>query len=245
MKYLIIGDVHGNYESYLNAVDYGIEQDLHIVSVGDLIDNGPDGFKVVSSFNQLINDGNASLVIGNHEWKIHKWILGRNVTITPPNKITTDQMTAEPKFKDVFVNMMQNAQHYIQLNETMFVTHASMSKEFWEGYEMNTNMRDKMMHGYADPSTLYQHRGETYPIRLYDWVEDIPFGINLFVGHDPRPMIGVPDFENFQLTPLTVKNQQGGYVTFLDTGSGKGGTLWGAVVNGDTSTIEELKNFSV
>jgi hypothetical protein len=245
MKYLIIGDVHGSYDSYNRAVTYGQKHGMHLVSVGDLVDNGPDGFKIVSSFNELIDSGDASLVIGNHEWKIYRWTLGRDVLITPPNKVTTDEMLTTPKFKQVFVEMVEKSKHYLQLNETIFVTHAAMAKEFWEGKEWSTHIRDRMMYGYADHSTKYQYRGETYPIRLYDWVEWIPRGINLFVGHDPRPMIGVPDFNNFQLTPLTVKNKLGGYVTFLDTGSGKGGTLWGAVVNSDTSEIEELRNFSV
>tara|TARA_B100001105_G_scaffold255226_1_gene253618 strand:+ start:2442 stop:3179 length:738 start_codon:yes stop_codon:yes gene_type:complete len=245
MKYLIIGDVHGSYDGYNRAVTYGQKHGMHIVSVGDLVDNGPDGFKIVRSFNKLVNEGDASFIIGNHEWKIYRWTLGRDVLITPPNKITTDEMTTTPKFKEVFAELMNKAQNYIQLNERMFVTHAAMSKEFWTGREVTKYDRERMMYGFADRSTLYQYRGETYPIRLYDWVEWIPNGVKLFVGHDPRPMIGVPDFNNFQLTPLTVKNKQGGYVTFLDTGSGKGGTLWGAVVNSDTTEIEQLRNFSV
>ena len=56
-------------------------------------------------------------------------------------------------------------------------------------------------------------------------------------------MVGIPDFDNFQATPLSVKNKQGGITTFLDAGSGKGGNLWGAVVNSANNSIEALINF--
>ena len=72
---------------------------------------------------------------------------------------------------------------------------------------------------------------------------EVPADVKLFVGHDPRPMIGEPDFDNFQPTPTTVKNKQGGTTTFLDAGSGKGGNLWGAVVNSANNSIEALINF--
>jgi len=67
----------------------------------------------------------------------------------------------------------------------------------------------------------------------------------LFVGHDPRPMIGVPDFDNFQPAPSIVKNDVDGQVIFLDCGAGKGGTLWGDVVTSVTSDIEQFRNFSI
>ena len=78
---------------------------------------------------------------------------------------------------------------------------------------------------------------------MYDWVEDVPADNWLFVGHDPRPLIGVPDFNNFQLAPLVNKNENGGATVFLDSGSGKGGTLWGAEVHSASKTPEGFVNF--
>ena len=48
-------------------------------------------------------------------------------------------------------------------------------------------------------------------------------------------MVGVPDFDNFQDAPATIKSSKGGRTVFLDCGAGKGGNLFGAVVNKDTS----------
>ena len=245
MKLLIIGDVHADFIPFERAAKFALENNLHLVSVGDLIDNGQDGADVISLFKSLVDMEKASLIIGNHEWKIYRWTLGRDVKITSPNQITVDQMTASSEFKTQFVELVENAQHYLQFGDSVFITHAAMSKDFWDTREVSTYNRDRMMYSFSDQSNVSHYRGETYPIRLYNWVDDVPAGIILFVGHDPRPMIGVPDFDNFQVAPLVHKNDQGGVTTFLDCGSGKGGDLWGAVVNTDTSEIEQFRNFSV
>ena len=245
MKLLIIGDVHAEFPPFEKAVEFALSNDLHLVSVGDLIDNSNQGPEVVSLFKQLVDQDKASLIIGNHEWKIYRWLLGRDVKITTPNQITVDQMTSDSTFKDNFVELVENAKHYLQLNDNMFATHAAMSKNFWETKELTSYNRDRMMYSFADTSNIAHYRGETYPIRIYDWVDDVPADTMLFVGHDPRPMIGVPDFDNFQVAPTVIKNDNGGITTFLDCGSGKGGTLWGAVVNSATSEIEQFRNFSI
>jgi hypothetical protein len=245
MKYLIIGDVHGNYTDFARAVQYATENNLHLISVGDLVDNGPDGALVVGDMLSLLKQGSATLVRGNHEYKIQRWINGANVTITPPNQITVDQMTVDRQFKDDFVEMMQYAKPYDQLTESIFIAHAALLPKFWNTAPDQMSKRDVelMMFGQTDTSEICHYRGETYPIRIYDWVEDVPDGVTLFVGHDPRPFIGRPDFAHFQLAPTSKMNVQGGTTVFLDCGSGKGGTLWGAIVNTNNS-IDRFINFS-
>ena len=51
--------------------------------------------------------------------------------------------------------------------------------------------------------------------RTYSWVERIPDGCTVVVGHDIRR----------KEAPLIVGGQRGGNVVFLDTGCGKGGKL--------------------
>ena len=80
-KYLIIGDVHADFEPFQKAVAYAQENDLHIISVGDLIDGGPDGAKCCSLMLDLLKKGKASIVKGNHEHKIIRYIDGANVKI--------------------------------------------------------------------------------------------------------------------------------------------------------------------
>ena len=91
MEFLIIGDVHGGYAPFKRAVDFARENDLHLISVGDLIDNGPDGDLVVSNMLSLLDKGYASVVKGNHEHKIIRYLNGANVILGPPNMVTTEQ----------------------------------------------------------------------------------------------------------------------------------------------------------
>ena len=81
MEFLIIGDVHGGYAPFKRAIDFARENDLHLISVGDLIDNGPDGALVVSNMLSLLDKGYASVVKGNHEHKIIRYLNGANVIL--------------------------------------------------------------------------------------------------------------------------------------------------------------------
>lgn len=248
MKYLIIGDVHADYTVFNNAVAYAHNNDLHLYSVGDLVDNGTEGPDVVSSMLELLHAGKASMVRGNHEYKIQRWLDGCNVKITPPNQITVDQMTADSQFKDNFVKMMQYAKPYDQLTDSIFIAHAALLPKFWNTSLDQMSKRDVelMMFGQTDNSEICHYRGETYPVRIYDWADHVPDGVTLFVGHDPRPFIGKPDFDHFQIAPTSKMNVHGGTTVFLDCGAGKGGTLWGAVVDTDSKhVIETMVNFSI
>ena len=69
-NYLIIGDVHADFGPFQKAVQYAQENDLHLISVGDLIDGGPDGAKCCEVMLDLLKQGKASMVKGNHEHKI-------------------------------------------------------------------------------------------------------------------------------------------------------------------------------
>ena len=242
--HLIIGDVHAVIKPFEKAVSYANSNDLHLVSVGDLIDNSDDGFAVIKLMLSEMKAGRASAVFGNHDWKIHRWLQGRDVTITKPNRPTVDEMETNSEFVDAFNEVTDRMSFFLELNENMVVSHAAMKPTWWsDRTQLDRKHRDFMMYGKSDPSRIFEHNGERYPIRVYDWVEDVPADNWLFVGHDPRPLIGVPDFNNFQLAPLVNKNENGGATVFLDTGSGKGGTLWGAVVNSATKTLEGFVNF--
>lgn len=247
MKYLIIGDVHADLLAFENAVNYAAAKKLTLISVGDLIDNCSGGPGVVKTMIKLLEQDRAQVVIGNHEWKIYRWAIGNPVKITPPNQITVDQMSVDVTFKNNFLKMMSYAKDYIKLTDKLFVTHAAIDPEFWNNTESPSKKQLEIMkYGSIDhKSELLHYRGETYNTRLYDWINNVPAGVTLFVGHDPRPLIGVPDFDNFQIAPLVHKNANSGVTVFLDCGSGKGGTLWGAVVNTANNSIEELRNFSV
>jgi hypothetical protein len=73
----IVGDIHGEAEALaalLTQLGYD-EQGIHtegrrLVFVGDLVDRGPDSPAVVEKVMELVNNGVAQCILGNHELNI-------------------------------------------------------------------------------------------------------------------------------------------------------------------------------
>lgn len=66
-----IGDVHG----YLGRLDYLMAKlsdagAQHLVFLGDLIDRGPRSRQVVARVREMVESGQASAIIGNHEYAL-------------------------------------------------------------------------------------------------------------------------------------------------------------------------------
>ena len=73
----IIGDIHGEIDSlcqllrHLEYDEHGFHQDgRRIIFLGDLVDRGPNSPAVVESVCQLVKDGRAQCILGNHELNI-------------------------------------------------------------------------------------------------------------------------------------------------------------------------------
>lgn len=70
---LIVGDVHGCYEELLDLLAHaGATADDELVSVGDLVDRGPDSGRVVELFRSRAN---SLALCGNHERKHVRGVL--------------------------------------------------------------------------------------------------------------------------------------------------------------------------
>lgn len=247
---LVIGDIHAEFEPFQRAVEYAISNDLHLISLGDLVDGGTEGDKVCSLMLKLLKDGTASVIKGNHEHKLFRYLNGANVILGPPNQATVDEWNSgKSQFCKDFYNICnQYAKNYIRIDRHNICTHGGMHPTFWEteyvAGDFNRKQTDTMMFGQANYSQQFEHKGQTYPMRTYDWTNDVPSHTRLFVGHDPAPLKSVPVFDVFQEEPLVHVNTNGGEVIFMDCGAGKGGKLFGAVVNSTDNKIQEFINFT-
>jgi protein phosphatase len=248
MTHLIIGDVHADFVPLKRAIDFAHKNDLHLISVGDIVDGKEDGAKCVSELLKLLESGKASIVKGNHEHKIIRALNGANVILGPPNIKTLNEMESDKQFAQDFRTMVEDyCETYIKLNDTFYITHGGMHQDFWQSEksgEITRKMTDNMMFGQADYKQTFHHNGQDYPARTYEWRHAVPKDITLVVGHDPAPLTEKPDFDNFQQDPFVYTNEQGGTTVWLDCGAGKGGSLFGIVVNSSTNEIEDTINFS-
>ena len=77
-KTYVIGDLHGNYKGLIQAIDrspFKVHEDT-LISLGDLVDGGPDSYEVVEFLSDLPN---CILIKGNHdEWFKHWMHFGVN-----------------------------------------------------------------------------------------------------------------------------------------------------------------------
>jgi len=64
---IVIGDIHGCFQELMKLLDMvNFSRSDELVSIGDLVDRGPQSKEVVDFF---INTPNASAILGNHEDK--------------------------------------------------------------------------------------------------------------------------------------------------------------------------------
>lgn len=66
MSTYIMSDIHGQYIAYrkmLDLINFKDEDNLYVL--GDVIDRGPDGIRIIRD---IMNRGNAELILGNHEF---------------------------------------------------------------------------------------------------------------------------------------------------------------------------------
>ncbi|MFO0576265.1 MAG: metallophosphoesterase [Polyangia bacterium] len=82
-RHIVIGDIHGCYGELLELLDRaGATSEDVIVSVGDLVDRGPDSPAVLRFFQERVAQGRAVVLMGNHERKHVRQVFSYSQEIT-------------------------------------------------------------------------------------------------------------------------------------------------------------------
>lgn len=237
---MAIGDIHGMSESLKSAIEWASMRNLFMVFLGDIIDYGPKPFECIDMVYDIITRGRGVLSIGNHERKIFRWMQQYeegeiNLTLSDGNKVTTsafeslnddDYIKYSTRFKSIY-NM---SRHHWILKNFMFVHGGAEPEMFDIDYEK--------LYGKYETIALFGEMSEStdknkMPDKSYTWIDRIPDGKIVVVGHDIR--------NTFK--PLEVKGNNGGTAIFLDTGSGKGGGLTSFDIIFTDDNIE-MKNYT-
>src|SRR5689334_18850992 len=93
----VIGDVQGWAEPFREAVADARAQRLAVLSLGDLIDRGPDAPGAIRVMLDLIERGDGELVPGNHDDKLRRWAAGRKVETEKSGLAgSLEQIAADP-----------------------------------------------------------------------------------------------------------------------------------------------------
>jgi len=189
----IIGDVHGCFDELcelLIKLNYQVDIDnftashpegRQLIFLGDLCDRGPKNIEVLRLVMNMTEKGNAWCVIGNHDFKLHKKLSGRNVQLTHGLDKTVEQLEMQPpefseKVKKFIGGLIS---HYVFDNGNLIAAHAGI-KEKYQG-RSSGRVREFCLYG--------ETTGETdeygLPVR-FPWANEYRGKALVVYGHIPN-----------------------------------------------------------
>ena len=207
----VVGDVHGD----ASAFAYAAETDRFLVQLGDLVDYGPDSAGALRIMFDLIDHERGLFLLGNHDLKLARLLLGQNVRVNAQLLATMEQLDAPLRAR--VVAEAERAPLWLRSGNRLFV-HAGFHTDMLDGpappAQIGRALGISARALFGEPTGHIQEDG--FPERSLRWVNRIPQGMTVYVGHDRRSQDG---------RPLEQRSRAGGRAIFVDTGAGKGGHL--------------------
>lgn len=193
----IIGDVHGCYDeltALLDALGYerapyasgeGLLHARHpkgrrAFFVGDLTDRGPANRDCLRLVMGMCAEGQARCVIGNHDFKLSKWLRGRKVRLDHGLDRTVAELeSCSPGFRSCVADFIEGLLSHAWLADgSLVVAHAGLT-EAMHG-RGSAALRSFAMFG--ETTGALDEAG--LPVRL-DWVRDYRGAATVVYGHTP------------------------------------------------------------
>jgi protein phosphatase len=206
----VVGDVHGDARAFALAV----ATERFVVQLGDLTDGGADSIGALRIALDLVERGRGLFLLGNHEHKLARLLLGRAVK-------------ADAALRAMAVDLNEA----LRTRVLAAITAAPAWLRRGDDFFVHAGVHTAMLHHSPPPfggkvegplaralfgQTTGRHQPDGFPERVLDWVDRIPAGLVVYCGHDARSTDG---------RPWITRGAAGGTAVFLDTGAGKGGHL--------------------
>jgi protein phosphatase len=196
----IIGDIHGCYPELvelLTKLGYTQSQTdgsfseseafvppagRKAVFLGDFVDRGPDTPSVLKLVMQMVAQGHAFAVPGNHDIKLLRKLRGKDVQLTHGIAETLEQLEKEtPEFRQQVAKFLDAlVSHYVFDAGRLVVAHAGMKQEM-QG-RGSGKVRDFALFG----ETTGEVDEFGLPVR-YNWAADYRGPAMVVYGHTPIP----------------------------------------------------------
>ncbi len=187
----IIGDVHGCLDELtelLQTLGYELSGDgspsarhplgRKAVFVGDLVDRGPKTPEVLELVMNMVEQGNALAVPGNHDMKLMRKLRGKDVRLTHGLAESIKQLEKRtPEFRErvaTFIDALVS--HYVLDDGKLVVAHAGMKQEM-QG-RGSGKVREFALYGETTGETDEQG----LPVR-YNWAADYRGRATVVYGH--------------------------------------------------------------
>ena len=153
-----------------------------IIFVGDLVDRGPRTPEVIRLAKHAIEDEQAFCVVGNHDDKLKRALMGKKVKIAHGLQESLDQFEQESEeFRAEARNFLASLiSHYVFDNGGLTVAHAGIKEEFIG--RGAPSIKQFCMYG----ETTGEIDEFGLPVR-YPWAEDYRDNTLIVYGHTPIP----------------------------------------------------------
>jgi protein phosphatase len=236
-RYDVVGDVHGCLDALLRLVDaLGYREDgTHpegraLVFVGDLVDRGPDSLGVLRWVRARVEAGLAFAVLGNHDDKLRRHLLGRTVQRGHGLAETIAQIEAEStegERAQILAFLEALPLRLWLADGALLVCHAGLAERFHRAPD-RARIRAFCLYGDVDGRV----DAEGFPIRR-DWAASYRGAPDVIHGHVP-------------LQEVDIRKNGGGTVVNVDTGCcfGRALTAWrwpeGASVAVPADAVDDL-----
>lgn len=195
----IIGDVHGcadELEDMLERLGYAIAVEAAAdgetryrvrppegrtaVFLGDIVDRGPRIADTLRLVMDMVADGSALCVLGNHEAKLKRWLEGKNVSVTHGLACSAAELErTSPKFRtQVAAFIGELSCHYVLDGGRLAVTHAGIREEMLN--RLSRGVHSFCVYGETDGSVDLDGK----PLRR-DWAATYRGATKIIYGHTP------------------------------------------------------------
>ena len=208
----VIADVHGQAAAFGAAVDEAARRRLAVIQLGDLIDRGPSNDGAARIALDMLADRRGVFVVGNHDDKFRRAAKGNPVRIGK-NLARSLEQIARAGLTERFAAAIAAAPLWLRGGCAVFV-HGAFAPGMLEAapptaYAHPTLTKQPLAHLALYGETLGTLDADGEPTRTYGWVDEIPDGLIVHIGHD----IVAPG----RVTELYGK--RGGRAVCLDTGA--------------------------
>ncbi|SHG69173.1 polynucleotide kinase-phosphatase [Marivita hallyeonensis] len=194
----IIGDIHGCFDELtellktlgyqIDPFEAGVEELIHArhpegriaFFVGDITDRGPRNLDALRLVMGMCEEGSGRCVIGNHDFKLNKWLKGRSVTQTHGLDLTVAELeqTSDTFRKQASEFIWDLRSHAWLADGKLVIAHAGLKEEMHgrgSGHVRNFAMFGETT-GEVDEFGL--------PVRL-EWARDYRGKADVVFGHTP------------------------------------------------------------
>lgn len=189
----LIGDIHGCFDELVSLLerlgydrrdvhDWHHPQGRRLVFLGDLVDRGPNSPGVLRTVMATLAGRRGHCVVGNHDDKFRRWLVGRDVKLTHGLPETVEQVLAEPmEFRRELLAFIDTLPHHLILDGgRLIVAHAGVQADMHG--EDSKRVRAFAMFG----EVTGERDAHGLPIRR-DWARNYGGDATVVHGHIAEP----------------------------------------------------------